>query len=57
MKAWPKFSEVLLENGNAARHATSFSLGNRYEVDVVAFVLDETIPVLRNTPPARSGHI
>ncbi len=57
MKVWPKFPKVFLENGDATGYATSFSLGNRYEVDVVAFVLDETCPVLRNIPPARSGQI
>ncbi len=56
-KVWAKFPKTLLENGDATRHATSFSLGNRYEVDVAAVVLHETCPVLRNIPPARSGQI
>ncbi len=57
VKVWPKFAKVLLENGVATRHATSFPLGNRYEVDVAAVVLHKICPVLRNTPPARSGQI
>ncbi len=57
VKVWAKFPKVFLENGDATRHATSFSLGKRYEINVAAFVLDETCPVLRNIPPARSGKI
>ena len=56
-KVWPKFPKALLENGDATSYATSFSLCNRYEVYIVAFVLDETCPLLRNTPPAGSGQI
>jgi hypothetical protein len=57
VKVWAKFPKTLLENGDATRHATSFSLGNRYEINVAAFVLDATCPVLRNIPLARSGQI
>ncbi len=54
-KVWAKFPKTLLENGDATRHATSFSLGNRYEINVAAFVLDETCPVLRNIPFGQIG--
>ena len=57
VKIWPKFPKALLENGDAPRYATSFSLSNRYEVHAAASVFDETCPVLRNTPRARSGQI
>ena len=57
VKVWPKFPKVFLENGDATRHAYSFSFINRYEVYVAASVLDETCPVLGNIPSARSGQI
>ena len=57
VKEWSKFLESVLDNDDAPRHVTSFSFYNRYEVNVAASVFDETCPVLRNTPPARSGQI
>ena len=57
VKVWPKFPKVLLEDGVATRLATSFPLGNRYEVDVAAVVLDETCSFIRCNPPAMLGQI